>query len=257
MTTAAPAALVTGGASGIGLVAVGRLVERGFHVAALDLSEEALAKVEAAHPGKVTAYPVDVSETKAVSDVIDLVEKAHGPLAHVLACAGIARVGLTLEVDRADVDLMMRVNYGGVVNIVYAVLPRMLGRRSGELVVLASATGILAPRKMAGYGASKAAVISFMESLAYDVDGAGVTLAVVCPEAVSTPMAADFFADPEKRKRSMAITPETVVAAMERGVAKKRFLILPGPVSRGTRLATRFAPGLMRQIQRSSRFDLV
>lgn len=258
-TTTAPVALVTGGASGIGLAGVDRLVARGFHVAVLDLSAEALAAVADRYDGSVTTYPVDVSDADAIAAVVDKVEAEHGPVEHVFASAGIARVGPTLSVVRADVDLMMRVNYGGIVNVAYAVLPRMVERNRGEFAVVASLTGIVPPRKMAAYGATKAAVIQFLESLRYDLVGSAVKVTCVCPEAVRTPMAEDFFADPGNRAKAdrTSITPEQVVAATEKGLAKGTFLVLPGTASRIFFRAQRFLPRLTRSVQTNDRFDFV
>jgi NAD(P)-dependent dehydrogenase (short-subunit alcohol dehydrogenase family) len=250
-------ALVTGAASGIGLVAVERLVQRGYIVAALDVSADALAALEKKHPRTVTGYPVDVRDGAAVQQLVDLVETNTGPLEHVLCSAGIARVGPTLEMDPADADLMMRVNYLGVVHLATACVPRMIKRGRGEFAVLASLTGITPPVKMACYAATKAAVIAFMDCLRYEVDGTGVTLACVCPAAVKTPMSTDFFADPAKRAKSMAITPDRVVAAIEKGLARKQFMIYPDFVARTFAFGQRLSPRLVRATQTSRFGDLV
>ncbi|WP_169811514.1 SDR family NAD(P)-dependent oxidoreductase [Nocardia harenae] len=252
-------ALVTGGASGIGMAGVRRLAERGYRIAVVDLNETALDAVAAEFGDAVSTFAADVSDHDAVLAVVSKVESELGPIQHVFACAGVARVGSTLSVDRAHVDLMMRVNYGGVVNLVYSVIPRMIERGGGEFAVVASMTGIMAPRKMAAYGATKAAVIGLLDALSYELEGTGVQLACVCPEAVRTPMANDFFVNADKRRRALktAVTPEQVVAATERGLRRRRFLILPGPVSKvGWRLQ-RFLPRVTHAMQRSGAADLV
>jgi short-subunit dehydrogenase len=233
-------------------------VERGYRVALLDLPGDEITAAVAQFDG-TSAFPADVSDADAVAEVVDRVEADFGPIDHLFACAGIARVGRTLSVQRSDVDLMMRVNYGGVVNLAYSVLPRMIERGRGEFAAVASLTGIVAPRKMAGYGASKAAVIGFLDSLRYELDGTGVTLTCVCPEAVRTPMAVDFFADPTNRAKAekSAITPEQVVHACERGLARGRFLVLPGSVSKVSWRVQRFLPRVAHAIQAGDKFDFV
>ncbi|MEV6431673.1 SDR family oxidoreductase [Nocardia sp. NPDC051463] len=256
--TGKPIALVTGGASGIGLASVRRLIERGYHVVIIDVGPEAIDAAGNELGADITSYRVDVADPVALQAVVDEVEQTLGPLEYVLGSAGIARVGPTLEVARSDIDLMMSVNYGGIVNLIQSALPPMLERGHGEFAVIASLTGLLPPKKMAAYGATKAAIVSYMQSLRYEHDGKGVTLACVCPAAVSTPMAADFFADPAKRAKSMATTPETIVAAIEKGLRKKQFLILPGPLARSIALISRLTPGLARLVQSRGRFsDLV
>lgn len=252
-----PVAVVTGGASGIGLAYTERLVDRGYTVAVLDVGQVALDAVRAAHPESVRVYLSDVRDLAAVTATIDAIESTVGPIQHVLGCAGIARVGPTFEVARNDIQLMIDVNFGGVINLIDACLPRMLARRSGEFAIIASATGLVPPRKMAAYGATKAAVIGYMQSLRYEVEGQGVTVACVCPAAVSTPMAKDFFADPVKRSKSRAITPTQVVLAIEKGLRRKRFLIYTDPIGHATALLARWAPGTIRAVQRGKLGDLV
>lgn len=259
-TTTAPArpvAVVTGGASGIGLAYTERLVERGYLVVVLDVGQAALEAVQAAHPDSVRAYLSDVRDLAGLTATIDRIESTLGPIQHVLGCAGIARVGPTFEVARSDIQLMVDVNFGGVVNLIDAVLPRMLARHTGEFAIIASATGLVAPRKMAAYGATKAAVIGYMQSLRYETEGQGVTVACVCPAAVATPMAKDFFADPVKRSKSNAITPQQVVARIEKGLRRKRFLIYTDPIGHVTALLARWLPGSIRALQRGKLGDLV
>jgi short-subunit dehydrogenase len=248
-------ALVTGGARGIGLAATRRLVERGYRVAVLDVAKDNLDVVAAELGRSVVTFAVDVGDRPALAGVVREVEQL-GPIEHVLGSAGIARVGATLDVAESDVELMMRVNYFGVVNLVDVVLPLMLERGHGEFAVLASATGLVPPMKMAGYGASKAAVINYLVSVNHEHGDKGVTIGIVCPAAVATPMAHDFFADPKKRMRSMATTPEKVVASIEKGLARKRLIILPG-LARGAALGERLSPAVMRRVQRGKLGDLV
>jgi short-subunit dehydrogenase len=252
---AQPIALVTGGASGIGLAATRRLVERGFRVAVLDVAKDNLDAVATELGDAVLPFSTDVGDRAALAETVRQIE-AIGPIEHVLGSAGIARVGATLNVAESDLELMMRVNYFGVVNLVATVFPLMLARGRGEFAILASATGLVAPKKMAGYGATKAAVINYLVSLHHEYQDSGVTIGIVCPAAVATPMAVDFFADPKKRKKSMATSPEKIVAAIEKGLARKKLMILPG-LAKPAALAERINPALMRRVQRGRLGDLV
>ena len=141
----------------------------------------------------------------------------------------------------------------------YALIPRMIVRGSGEFAAVASLTGLVYPRKMAGYGASKSAVINYLASLRYELEGTGVRLSCAFPETVCTPMTTDFFVDPGERARAerSAITPERVVRALENGLARKRFLVVPGAVSKVFWRAERFAPALTRAIQGFDKLDFV
>ena len=253
---AQPIARVTGGASGIGLAATRRLVQRGYRVAGLDGAKQNLDAVVEEFGHAVMPYNPDVGDRAALAETVRQIE-AVGPIEHVLGSAGIARVGPTLEVSQADVELMVRVNFFGVVNLVDTVFPLMLARGRGEFAILASATGLVPPKKMAAYGATKAAVINYLVSLHHEHGNEGVTIGIVCPAAVATPMANDFFADPRKRKRSMATTPEKIVAAIEKGLAHKKLMIVPGAVAKGGAIAERISPAIMRKVQNPRLADLV
>ncbi|HEY2832611.1 MAG TPA: SDR family NAD(P)-dependent oxidoreductase [Sporichthyaceae bacterium] len=252
---AQPIALVTGGASGIGLAATRRLVQRGFRVAVIDVAKDNLDAVATEFGDAVMTFSTDVADRAALAETVRQIE-AIGPIEHALGSAGIARVGATFSVSLADVELMTRVNYFGVVNLVDVVLALMLERGRGEFAVLASATGLVPPKKMAAYGATKAAVINYLVSVDHEHRGKGVTIGIVCPAAVATPMAVDFFADPKKRKKSMATSPEKIVAAIEKGLARKKLIILPG-LAKGAAMAERISPALMRKVQSGRLGDLV
>src|SRR5690349_12568919 len=131
-----PIALVTGGASGIGLAATRRLVERGYRVAVIDVAKDNLDAVAAEFGDAVTTFATDVGDRSALAETVRQIE-AMGPIEHVLGSAGIARVGATLDLAEADLELMMRVNYFGVVNLVDVVFPLMLARGRGEFAILA------------------------------------------------------------------------------------------------------------------------
>lgn len=249
-------ALVTGAGSGMGRLAAQRLAARGAVVAALDVNEAGLAETVSG-ADSIHAYTCDVTEEASVDAVVEQVERDHGPLDRVMNAAGLACVGLLVEQPTDEVMRLMDVNYGGTVRVCAATLPGMLERGSGELVNFASLAGWIPQPRMGAYCATKFAVVAYSEALWMENRGRGVRFACVCPPAVSTPMLPDFFGEADNQRKARPITPEQVIDAVERALAKDRFLVLPDASAKVIWRARRFAPRTLRRVLSSERFDIV
>jgi short-subunit dehydrogenase len=239
-------ALVTGAASGMGRLSAERLARQGAQVAAVDRNEAGLRELAAAAGAGVRAFPCDVADAAAVASLVSEVEAGLGPIDRVTHAAAISPSGLLAEQDAADVVRVMRINYGGTVNVVHAALPGMLARGRGDVIVFGSLAGWLPSPFLGAYSATKFAVNSFAEVLYHENRGRGVRFACVCPPAVDTPLldqvkgAARAMVD-----STPAIRPEEVLDAIEDALERGRFWVFPG---RGTSVAwrlRRFVPGLL------------
>ncbi|HET9140456.1 SDR family NAD(P)-dependent oxidoreductase, partial [Actinophytocola sp.] len=170
-------ALVTGASGGIGSAVVRRLAERGARVAAVDRTEADLADQVRRLRAKdldVTAYPADVASSEAVTGTVDLVERELGPIDYLANVAGVLRPGLVLSTSEDDWNLTFAVNARGVFNTSRAVAARMVARRSGAIVTVASNASAVPRVGMAAYAASKAAATAFTKSLGLEVARHGV-----------------------------------------------------------------------------------
>ncbi len=238
-------ALVTGAASGMGRLSAGRLASAGAQVAAVDVDEAGLASLARDH-ASVRALPCDVSDAQAVEKLVAMVEDELGPIDRVMSAAAIAPSGLLAEQSADQVNRLMRINFGGVVNVTRAVLPRMLERRSGELVNFGSLAGWVPSLYLGAYSATKFAVNSFSEVLWHENRGKGVRILCVCPPVVDTPMLDQMKGGAEKMVgESPKIQPEEVLDAIEEGLEAGECFVFPG---RGTTAAwriRRFAPNLI------------
>jgi len=249
-------ALITGAGSGMGQIAAWKLGAAGVNVAAVDVNDGGLEQTAARDP-HVHAYRCDVTDRAEVHRVVAKVEADLGPLDRVMNAAGIARVGLLLDQDIAEMMRMMEINYGGTATITAATLPGMLERGRGELVNFASMAGWIPQKKMGAYCATKFAVVAYSEALWQENRGKGVKIACVCPPAVRTPMLPDFFARPENQRKAMPITAEAVVEAIERALDHDRFLVLPHASAKVLWRLRRHAPRVLRRVIGSQRFDLI
>lgn len=232
--------LVTGGSSGIGLAVARLLAASGAHLWLLarreDRLNEALAEVEACSrtlDQRFGVIPADVSDEREVREAIARVNAEVGLPDLVINSAGITYPGYVQDLDISIFRSMMEVNYFGTVYVTKAVLPGMLLRGSGYIVNIASLAGLIGVFGYTAYGASKFAVRGFTDALRAEVKPYGIGVSIVYPPDTDTPQLAyeNQFKPAETRALSSmnaVLPPETVAKAILDGVARRRYVILPG-----------------------------
>jgi NAD(P)-dependent dehydrogenase (short-subunit alcohol dehydrogenase family) len=191
MTPADGVAWVTGASSGIGKATVLELARRGWTVCATArrLDElEAMAAEADALPGRVVAHVGDVTDAAGMATLVETIEHVHGPIALAFFNAGVAPYTRAGELDVEAFRQAMAVNVLGAANGLAPVLTKMKARGKGQVAVNASVAGYRGLPKAAAYGASKAAAIHMCEALKFDCDNMGVTMQVVNPGFIDTPL---------------------------------------------------------------------
>ncbi len=245
-------ALVTGAASGMGRLACRRLTDAGARVAAVDVNQEGLLET-ASGSDAIRAYPQDVTDSRAVAELVAQVESELGPLDRVVNAAAIMPTGFLLDQDVHLVSRIMDINYGGTVNLTLAALPGMLERGRGDLVNFASIAGWSPSLHFGAYNASKFAVVAFSEVLFHENQNRGVRIVCVCPPPVNTPLLDQAKSKPKMLEQmGKPIDPDVVLDAVEDGLEAGRLFVFPG---RGTAfgvLMRRWFPGLVwRMVHRT------
>lgn len=175
-------ALVTGGASGIGLACARRLVSDGLDVAIADLDEAQLAVVAV---DVTSAYPLDVADPAAVNDLVASLQ----PIDVLVNSAGIVGPNVPVwEIDDAGWERTIAVNLTGTLNMMRAVLPGMRERGWGRIVNIASIAGKEGNPNLGAYSASKAGVIGLTKSAGKELATEGVIVNAIAPAVIATPI---------------------------------------------------------------------
>lgn len=183
--------LITGASSGIGKGLALEIAARGGRLGLLARREDVLSEIVneiRARQGTAIAVGADVRDANAMQQAADRVRSELGPIDVLIANAGIGGIDPVSKLDPARVADVMNINVIGAVNSVAAVLPEMIERKRGQLVAIASLAGYRGLAKSAAYSASKAALSSFFESLRIDLRHTGVTVTIVYPGFIKTPL---------------------------------------------------------------------
>ena len=243
--------VITGASSGIGRATALEMARRGANVIIGARRREPLEKTAAecrALGVQATAIATDVTKG---DDCARLIEAA-GRVDVLVNNAGFAIFDAIADAKPEELRAMMDANYFGAVNCIQAALPRMLERREGAIVNVASITGIMGFARMGGYCATKFALTGMTEALRDEVLGRGVRVALVCPGTTET----EFFAErgkmPAASRLIPGVSPERVARAVCDAAEDGRYRrILPFPVAFYMRLKEAFprlAHVLMRRV---------
>jgi len=235
--------LITGAGSGMGRLAAQRLSAAGASIAGVDLNEAGLQET-ARGCEHFRSFAIDVTDARAVEDMVREVESTMGPVDRVMNAAAIMPTDLLLNQDAGLIRRIMDINYGGTVNVTLATLPGMLSRGRGELVNFASVAGWLPTLHFGAYNASKFAVVAFTEVLYHENRNRGVRFACVCPPPVATPLLDQAKSHPKVLDDLAPIPPERVLDAIERDLAREKLMVYPDATSRFAVWARRFFPAL-------------
>ncbi|HET6465271.1 MAG TPA: 3-oxoacyl-[acyl-carrier-protein] reductase [Nitrospiria bacterium] len=191
-------AIVTGGARGIGKAISQSLAQDGAHLVISDVNlQEAKETAEAlASPERRSlAVEANVTDGKAVADMVDRAVREFGRIDILINNAGITRDGLLLRMKEEDWDLVLNVNLKGAFHCTKSVLPSMSKQRSGRIVNIASIVGVMGNAGQANYAASKAALIGFTKSVAREYASRGITVNAVAPGFIDTAMTQNLSAE--------------------------------------------------------------
>lgn len=190
-------AIITGAASGIGRASAIRFAREGATVVASDLQADGLAEtVEAVAKagGNAVAFPCDASDENAVKELVARCVADHGGLEVAFANAGITGPhDPILELSAEDWDAVLRINLVGPFLVIRHAAPVMIEAGGGSILCTASVAGLRSGAGATPYAASKAGVISLVQTAANQLGGTGVRVNAICPGLTETGMTQPMF----------------------------------------------------------------
>lgn len=202
-------AIVTGAAGGIGFAVAKLFVDNGCNVLAVDLNDSSLREqVESTGSNQLSYFAADVTDAEDNARMVQVATDRFGGVDILVANAGIeGQIKSIMDYDDDVFDQVMAVNVKGVWNGIRAVVPSMIQRGGGSIVVTSSVAGLRGGAMLAPYCTSKHAIIGLMRSAAKEFAGAGIRVNTVNPSPVETRM---------MRSLERGMNPHDVNAAKER-----------------------------------------
>ncbi|WP_394847838.1 SDR family NAD(P)-dependent oxidoreductase [Pendulispora brunnea] len=180
-----PRSVVTGGGSGLGRALCIELAKRGARLLVADLrkdtAEETAILARDAGASEVIAVAVDVAKSDEVEKLAAEAESRFGGTDLLVNNAGVATAGATGEVPLADWEWIVGINLWGVVYGCHHFVPKMKERRSGHILNVASAAGLLCAPQMGPYNVTKAGVVALSETLYAELGSFDIGVTVLCP----------------------------------------------------------------------------
>ena len=197
-------ALVTGASGGIGAAIARTLHAQGAVVALSGTRREALEALAAELGERAHVCPADLRDGAAADALVAEAEAAAGPLWALVNNAGLTRDMLALRMKDEDWQTVIDVDLSAPFRLARAALKGMLRRRSGRIIGIGSIVGATGNPGQANYAAAKAGLVGMTKALAQEVGSRGVTVNMVAPGFIVTPMT-DVLADAQKTKLTEAI----------------------------------------------------
>jgi uncharacterized protein len=240
-----PVALVTGASSGIGAALARELARHGHD---LVLSARSLAPMETLAEevrglgGDATIIPADLAERGAAATLTRDIVAAGIEIEVLVNNAGLGAIGRFDDIDPVRNAEIMQVNIVAPTELTRLLLPPMLARRRGKIMLVASTASFLPCPNMAVYAASKAYVRSFGEALSQELAGSGVTVNVLCPGTTATNFfeVAGSLPSPLQARRMM--TAEDVAQIGYAGLARGQRVTIAGLANRILAFAATHTP---------------
>src|SRR6478752_9482449 len=211
--------VITGGARGIGLATARALSARGARVVIGDLDEDGARRVAKDVGASAVGMRLDVTDHAGFTEFLDTVEREVGTIDVLINNAGIMPVALLPDESHETTYRILDINTAAVIHGTREAMRRMMPRRAGHIVNVASVAGKVGVAAGATYCASKFAVVGLCEAVRQELRGSGVEVSCVMPTIVRTELSAGFA----QTRLSSQVEPSDVDTAIVDALETKRF----------------------------------
>lgn len=237
-------ALVTGASAGIGWALAEQLASGGTNLVLtarrVERLQQLAAELTAKHGIDAEVFAADLSRPEAPGAIHAFTEGKRIEIELLINNAGFGAFGYTHEIAESRLMDMVDLNCGAVVRLTRTYLPRMVERRSGDILIVASTAAFQPVPFIAAYAATKAFDLIFAEGLAEEVRGFGVRVCALCPGSTNTEF--QQVAHQPDRAFRRAETPDKVARAGLDGLAQGKSSVISGSRNRWMVFGERFAP---------------
>lgn len=245
---------ITGSASGLGRAMALRFAREGCRVAVADVNDaraEEAAEEVAAAGGEALVLHCDITSDASVSDAAAAVGQAWGGVDVLINNAGVAAAGTVVDTSMEDWSWMIDTNLLGAVRMCRALVPSMQAQRSGYVINVASAAGIVQSPGMASYNVAKAGMIALSETLRNEVRRFGIGVTVVCPSFFATNLMESYRGPTtgvrdmaDKLMRRSSLDADDVADAVYRAMEKDELFVFAHNEARLAYHLKRLMPGV-------------
>jgi len=236
-----PVALVTGASAGLGVEFARQLSKRGHRLVLAARRKERLEEM-AAELGNARAAAIDLSKPEAVTELIADIEGAGEDVDLLINNAGFGLIGRFAELDAKREREMIDLNVGALTDLCRAVAPRMIARKSGGILNVASTAAFQPGPKMAVYFATKAFVLSLSEALHEELKPHGIKVSCLCPGPTRTEFGEVAGFGGNSLFDRVAMRVDDVVRQGLNGLDRNRAVVVTGWLNKLGAASTRFAP---------------
>lgn len=246
--------VVTGGTSGIGLATTRAILDAGGHVTAIGLADDAATRLAAEQHDNLLVATADVRREDELNTAFKDARTYFGAVRSLICCAGITKPGYFTDLTTDDHRRHMEVNYFGTLFAIQQAIPDLTAGETadgrGSITCVSSAAGFVGVFGYGAYTPTKFAVSGLCEVLRQELKPRGITVTVVYPPDVDTPMLAGEtpLKPPELRALSngeKAMSADQVAHALLTGTETGRPRVIPGASTRLLRFASGAVPGLL------------